>query len=216
MKRFFSICSLLLAFATHSEAQQNPNAIKVAAVGNSITQGPGRDHPKSYPLMMQEILGDDYHVVNFGVSGRTLLKKGDYPYWKEPQYKEVQEYAPDILVIKLGTNDSKPQNWKFKSEFEENYIELINTYKASMPADGEVYICIPVPVTEDNYGINENSIREEMAPMLQRVADNTGAKLIDLHSPLQGRNDLLPDGVHPNEEGLRIMAEVVAKEIKRE
>jgi len=215
MKRFFSLCSLLFAFAAQAEAQTNPDAIKVAAVGNSITQGPGRDHPKSYPLMMQEILGDDYHVKNFGVSGRTLLKKGDYPYWNEPQFKEVQEFAPDILVIKLGTNDSKPQNWKYKSEFEENYIELIKTFKSSMPVNGEVYICIPVPVTEDNYGINEHALREDMAPMLQRVADETGAKIIDLHSPLKGRNDLLPDGVHPNEEGLRIMAEKVAEEIKK-
>jgi acyl-CoA thioesterase I len=53
--------------------------IKIACVGNSITQGPGRDNPDSYPLQLQEIIGETYDVKNFGVSGRTLLKKGDYP-----------------------------------------------------------------------------------------------------------------------------------------
>lgn len=84
--------------------------IKVACLGNSITQGPGRDHEDSYPLQLQDILGEKFKVENFGVSGRTLLKKGDFPYWNEPQLDEVKVFSPDILVIKLGTNDSKPQN----------------------------------------------------------------------------------------------------------
>ncbi|KEO73057.1 GDSL-type esterase/lipase family protein [Anditalea andensis] len=216
MKKIFALCSLLFLFAAHTEAQSTTDIIKIAAVGNSITEGPGRENPDSYPLIMQELLGEDYEVKNYGIGGRTLLKKGDLPYWNEPQFKEVLAYAPDILIIKLGTNDSKPQNWKHKKDFENDYIELINTFKSSMPDNGKVYICIPVPVMEDNWGINEHTMREEMAPMLQRVADKTGSKIIDLHYPLKERNDLFPDGVHPNKEGLSIMAGVIAQEIKGE
>jgi acyl-CoA thioesterase I len=211
MKKLSLIALLLLALSSISFAQ---TVIKVACVGNSITQGPGRDNPDSYPLQMQELLGDDYEVKNFGVSGRTLLKKGDYPYWNEPQFEEVKEFAPDILIIKLGTNDSKPQNWKYKDEFTNDYIQMVKEFRKSMPKKGRVFICIPVPVFQDNWGITENILVQEMGPMLEKIAKKTKSRIIDLYSPLRDKSDLLPDGVHPNKEGLGIMALEIAKAIK--
>jgi lysophospholipase L1-like esterase len=38
--------------------------------------------------------------------------------------------------------------------------------------------------------------------------------MIDLYTPLMDRADLLPDGVHPNTEGLGIMAAAVARAIR--
>ena len=57
--------------------------VRIACVGDSITQGVGAVKGKSYPSQLQALLGDKWLVRNFGVSGRTLLKKGDFPYWKE-------------------------------------------------------------------------------------------------------------------------------------
>lgn len=211
MKNLILLTIFLLAFCSISNAQK---PIKVACVGNSITEGPGRENPESYPLQMQQILGNEYHVKNFGVSGRTLLKKGDYPYWKEPQFQEVKEFSPDILVIKLGTNDSKPQNWSYKDEFIDDYIEMINEFRKTMPKKGKVYICIPAPVFQDNWGITENILVFEMRPMLEEIAKRTKSNIIDLYNPLKEKSDLLPDGVHPDKEGLKIMAREVAKSIK--
>jgi acyl-CoA thioesterase I len=211
MKKLSLLAILLVALSSISFSQ---TTIKVACVGNSITQGPGRDNPDSYPLQMQEILGNHYEVKNFGVSGRTLLKKGDYPYWNEPQFEEVKEFAPDILVIKLGTNDSKPQNWQYKDEFTNDYIQMVKEFRKSMPKKGKVYICIPVPVFQDNWGITENILVHEMRPMLEKIAKKTKSYIIDLYSPFHGKSDLLPDGVHPNKEGLGIMASEIAKAIK--
>jgi lysophospholipase L1-like esterase len=56
----------------------------VACIGNSITYGAfiaNRDQ-NSYPAQPQAYLGDGYEVRNYGVSGRTLLTQGDYPYVK--------------------------------------------------------------------------------------------------------------------------------------
>lgn len=211
MKKLILLTIYILAFYSVSNAQK---PIKVACVGNSITQGPGRESPDSYPLQMQLILGDEYQVKNFGVSGRTLLKKGDYPYWNEPQFQEVKDFAPDILVIKLGTNDSKPQNWKYKNEFTADYIKMIKEFRKSMPKKGKVYICIPAPVFQDNGGITENILVFDMRPMLEEIAKKTKSGIIDLYNPLKEKSDLLPDGVHPNKEGLKIMATEVAKSIK--
>jgi acyl-CoA thioesterase I len=205
--------ALLLLLGVECLAQ-NQEGIRVACVGNSITQGPGRDNINSYPLMMQKLLGDGYRVKNFGVSGSTLLKKGDLPYWDQAQYKEALEFKPDILIVKLGTNDSKPQNWKFKSDFVENYTEFIESIKAEMPENGQVYICLPVPVFEDNWGITERILVKEMRPMLRKVARATGARIIDLHKPFATKAGLFPDGVHPNAEGNAQMAEIIATVIK--
>ncbi|WP_297336244.1 GDSL-type esterase/lipase family protein [Algoriphagus sp.] len=210
MKTFFAFAiGVLFSVSAFSQT-----TLKVACVGNSITQGPGRDHPDSYPLQLQEILGKSYEVKNFGVSGRTLLKKGDFPYWNEPQFGEVKEFAPDILVIMLGTNDSKPQNWAHKADFRSDYLELIAEFKKSMPADGNVYVVMPVPVTKDNFGITAEVMNNEQRMMIIDIAQSSGSELIDLYTPLMDRADLLPDGVHPNTEGLGIMAASVARAIR--
>ncbi len=211
MKKIKLLVIVFLAFASVTFAQ---SPIKVACVGNSITQGPGRDNPDSYPLQMQAILGDAYEVINFGVSGRTLLRKGDYPYWNEPQFQQVKDFAPDILVIMLGTNDSKPQNWQYASEFRQDYLDMIAEFKKTMPADGKVYVILPVPVTRENFGITPVVMNNEQRLMLIDIADESGSELLDLYTPFMGKEDLLPDGVHPNTEGLGIMASVIARAIR--
>lgn len=210
MKRLTILFAALLISAV--TFAQTP--LKVACVGNSITQGPGRENPDSYPLQMQSILGDGYEVKNFGVSGRTLLRKGDYPYWNEPQFEQVKEFAPDILVIMLGTNDSKPQNWAHKAEFRKDYLDMISEFREHMPVDGKVYVIMPVPVTKDNFGITASVMNNEQRMMLVEIAQAANAELIDLYTPLMDKAELLPDGVHPNKEGLGIMASEVARKIR--
>ncbi len=203
---------LLAFFVSILTFAQSP--IKVAFVGNSITQGPGRENPDSYPLQVAAILGDTYQVKNFGVSGRTLLKKGDYPYWNEPQFQQVKDFQPDVVIIKLGTNDSKPQNWAHKADFVKDYLDLIAEFRAHMPKDGMVYVVMPVPVTRVNFGINPEVMNNEQRLMLMEIIQKSGAEMIDLYTPLMNRPELLPDGVHPNKEGLGIMAAVVARRIR--
>ena len=96
-----------------------PDAIRVACIGNSITDGHGIEMASQYgyPALLQKALGSDYWVKNFGVSGRTMLNKGDVPYMNEQAWRDAQAFQPDIAIIKLGTNDTKPQNWKYSAEF---------------------------------------------------------------------------------------------------
>lgn len=56
--------------------------VKVACVGDSITQGSGtKGNP--YPKQLQALLGDKWKVGNFGFSGRPLMDKGDHPFMAE-------------------------------------------------------------------------------------------------------------------------------------
>ena len=83
------ILSLVLSIPTFSFAQKK--LIRIACVGNSITYGSGivpRDK-NSFPAQLQSMLGSGYRVMNFGVTGRTLLREDNHPYWIEKAYHET-------------------------------------------------------------------------------------------------------------------------------
>ncbi|MFD3003675.1 GDSL-type esterase/lipase family protein [Pontibacter toksunensis] len=185
--------------------------VKVACVGNSITEGAGLK--QTYPEELEELLGDQYEVKNFGVSGRTLLKKGDFPYWNEDKYNQVLAWNPDIVVIKLGTNDTKPQNWKYKKDFVKDYVALVKSFQC-LPSRPQVYLAYPVPVFEDKWGINEKAVKNEVLPAVKKIARKTKAKTIDLYTPFLGKAELTYDGIHPNDAGAALIAQEVYKAIK--
>jgi len=180
---------------------------KIACVGDSITFGAGvaAREKLNYPAQLGYLLGEDYEVRNFGVSGRTMLNKGDHPYTKEKAYQNSLSYQPDIVIIKLGTNDSKPQNWEFKAEFADDTKALVQSY-TSLPNKPRVILCQPVPVAQSQWGITEEVTRGELAPLIRNVALELGTELIDLHTPLVNHKDWIPDGVHPNAFGAEVMA----------
>ena len=111
-----------------------PDAIRVACIGNSITEGFGIDMcgAYGYPAELQKILGKDYWVKNFGVSARTMLNKGDYPYMNELAWQDAQAFKPDVVIIKLGTNDSKPENWQYGAEFRQDLEQMILTLRPDL------------------------------------------------------------------------------------
>ena len=121
MKSKLVLIILGIVLCVHTEAKTDPKTapkIKVACVGNSITAGAGiknRDKD-SYPMMLGQMLGKEYEVRNFGVSGRTMIQKSN-SYMKEKAYKQALDFRPDILIIKLGTNDTNPIFWKYKNEY---------------------------------------------------------------------------------------------------
>lgn len=190
--------------------------IRVACVGDSITFGgrPRNTNPKAYPFQLQRILGDKYLVANFGVSGATLLEDGDKPYVKTDQYGPAHEFQPDIVVIKLGTNDTKPQNWKHKSEYVSDYLALIDGF-AALESDPDIFICYPVPAYPGRWGISDEVIRNEIIPFIDRIADRRDVEVIDLYKALSGKKEFFPDTVHPNAEGYGLIAASVAEALKQ-
>lgn len=204
----------LMLFANMVFAKDGPQAIKVACVGDSITAGSGvNDRSRdSYPAQLGRMLGDKYTVKNFGVSRSTLLKKGASPYGNLSHFKSAQNYQADIVIIKLGTNDAHPDNWKYKDEYESNYVEMIRIFQA-LESKPEVWICYPIPVFSEKWGITDKRIKEEVIPLINKVAKKTAVKFINLHQPLLGKPELAPDKVHPNEAGAKLIAATVAAAI---
>ena len=192
------------------------DAVRVACIGDSITDGYLIDlsDANGYPAQMQKMLGDGYWVKNFGVSARTVLNKGDFPYMKELAWEDALAFNPDVVVVKLGTNDSKPYNWVHKADFEKDLQQMIDALKA-LPSQPKIYLCAPIPAFKPSWEISEEVITTQIVPILEKaVKKNNLAGLIDLHAPFADQEALInEDGIHPTQAGARKMAEIIAKQI---
>ncbi len=185
--------------------------LRVTCVGDSITLGAGSTG-NPYPMQLGGLFGDKAVVSAFGVSGTTMLKHGDHPYWNTKQFTDALASNPGVVVIMLGTNDTKPQNWKLKEEYAKDYLEMIQNFQA-LASKPKVFICRPCPVPgTGNFGINEAGVQEEI-PMINKLAAETKSGIIDMHAALEATPELLPDRVHPNAEGAKKMAEAAFKAI---
>ncbi|MBC8218511.1 MAG: SGNH/GDSL hydrolase family protein [Planctomycetes bacterium] len=176
--------------------------IRVACVGDSITYGSGIKvrSGDSYPAQLATMLGDKWQVRNFGVGGATMLKSGDKPYWQQQAFTDALAYNPHVVIIKLGTNDTKPQNWEFKGDFVADYADMIDQF-ADLPAEPRIWICNPVPAYPERWGISDSRIKDEVIPLAAKVARKRDIPVIDLYDALRGKPELFPDLIHPNAEG---------------
>jgi lysophospholipase L1-like esterase len=202
---------LLFLLSAGLVSAQSKRPVKVACIGNSITQGVGvkNQFQDSYPGILAQWLGKGYDVRNFGYSGRTLLLHGDRPYMKEKMYQDAQDFEPDIVTIKLGTNDTKTINWpEHGGEFEHDLRSMVSTFQA-LASHPKIYLCYPVPPTKVQWTINDSTIVQQIIPIINRVAADLGTEVIDLHTPLLPHPENFPDCVHPNEEGAWRIASVL-------
>ena len=115
---------------------------RIACVGDSITYGAAiRDRANHcYPKVLGDLLGKGYTVRNYGVNGATLLKNGDRPYWKLGAFKQATDFGPNVVILKLGTNDTKPQNWgKVGKEYEADLRAMVIHFK-SLPTKPTIFM----------------------------------------------------------------------------
>lgn len=185
------------------------SAIKLACLGDSITAGLGVRKEECWVSRVAEVLGKSVEVGNFGVSARCLLFKGDRPITREKAYRDALAFKPDILLVGLGTNDSKKVNWSHKEDFVGNYKKVIAEFRKRNPKL-KVYCLLPIPSQEARAGgISRECIENEVIPLIRQAAKSTRSRVIDFNKVMKGRESLLVDGVHPNAEGHALMAEHV-------
>lgn len=210
----FFLFSLIFIFFFFHET----STVKIACVGDSITYGAKIENKKTdtYPAKLQKKLGSRYLVKNFGASGHTLQDSGDRPYRSNEKYQKSLSFQPDIVLIMLGTNDTKPYNWVGKEAFIQDYKSLIRSYQelSSRPA---VYLMTPATVYPENYTPAypyqiQADIADEISFAVKELSEELNLPVIDIHSATAGHPEFfLLDGVHPDAMGAEYIAEYVCQ-----
>lgn len=236
--RIYNKALSLDELATHLDGQE---PIRIACVGDSITQGMGRDHEgndnepqDAYPVQLQGILGSDYQVLNAGVGGHGALRNlmGHRYYGDEQAYQTSLDFAPNIVLMMLGTNDASDYyvsnysetgwNDNVKEEFKKDYSGLLESY-LNLATNPKVYIVLPTycyEVTEYTDGNGElivlnrqSNLENYVIPALREIADEYDIEIIDMQSFTSDHEEWFPDKIHPDEIGYSYMAGEFARHI---
>jgi acetyl esterase/lipase len=188
---------------------------RIACVGNSITQGVGvaNASTQGYVALVQKMFGTKYKVYNYGVSGRTMLKTGDYPYWNETDFTSLFTLKPDVITIMLGTNDTKSWNWNaagYQADYT-SFIDSLETIRDTVTGHNlhpQILLCLPPPIGTNTMGIDNTVMSGQVLPTVTALAKSKGDSLIDANTPLLAKMSMFPDGVHPDTNGNKVLADL--------
>lgn len=189
--------------------------VNISVIGDSITYGMNVENVliNAYPKQLNYRLGNQYTVSNFGNIGKTLLEKGNDPYIRTNEYTRSLTSKPDVVIIQLGTNDTKAVNFTKNSDFVADYLRLIKKYQG-LETKPLIYISLPPKIFSTAYGISQLNL-EKIMPMIVETAKKADLEvsIINNQEATQDASALIPDGVHPNAKGATLLANNVYKEI---
>ncbi|WP_250277283.1 DUF459 domain-containing protein [[Clostridium] colinum] len=215
---FLSICFKFYKICYPSVQKIGNGNIKIACIGDSITYGLGvefRRRFSTYPARLYKNLGKDYKVLNYGASSRTLLSSGNHPYSKTKFIKKCLKENPNIIIIMLGSNDSKLINWNAK-KYKQEYLKLIKKYQ-SINKNFKIYIMTPPRAfakIKNESSIRNYIIKNEICPIIKSISKETNVKLIDLYNLTKDKPQWFFDGIHPNKKGNIEIAKYISNIIK--
>ena len=190
--------------------------IRIACVGDSITRGTFVWHRQrnAYPAQLQTMLGENYCVRGFGANGHAAQRSADRPYWSSEAFASSSAFQPDDVLIMLGTNDARGDNWQGLDPFLRDYQEMAAHYR-SLASDPRVWLLTPPAVFRHgrsanvHYGMDEEAIRL-ICRGIEGIALDHGYRLIDVNAATADHPEAFKfDGVHPGAAGARLIADAV-------
>ncbi|MGB0431329.1 MAG: arylesterase [Bacteroidia bacterium] len=185
--------------------EEKEKAKKIIFFGNSITAGYRLDPADAFPNLIQlkiDSLGLDYECVNAGVSGETTaggLQRVDW----------ILKGKVDVFVLELGANDGLRG-----LPLDETYKNLVAIIKKVKETNSQAKILLCGMEVPPNMG---DEYAKEFRETFIQVSKTAGVQLLPfLLQKVAGKKDLnLPDGIHPTEEGHKMVAQTVWDSLKR-
>ena len=198
---------------TRQNIESRLNGKKVAFIGDSITQGRFRkmattgltwSATKPFGGLIAELAARDMDYGNYGIGGATVTTVIDS--WKALVTNASKVSGYDVVFICGGTNDYG--NNASQSSFNTAYASVVDTLKAN---NTEVVACSPVYRTSKTGANTQGLTLWDYCNLIKSIAQTKGIKYIDMYTPT---NDgvfinFCPDGLHPNEVGHKIMADII-------
>ena len=179
--------------------------IRVACIGDSITE------LTNYTTYLSELLGQNYAVGNFGICGAMISLDSDCAYMHSEAFVEAANFKPDIAVVMLGTNDASLSLKESHINFVEDYLVLIEKIRA-LESKPRVWIVKPPPIFNETLGYSIEGLAKGVIAAIEEVAGRAEVPFIDVYSALTDSRYFF-DGVHPNDEGAKVIARMVCQAV---
>lgn len=185
--------ALLIASASlHAEA-------RLIVLGDSLTHGYALPAGQAYPALLQKKINEDgldWTVINAGVSGDTTAGGLARLNW-------LLRGRVDGVIVALGANDGL--RGASTASIEKNLQAIIDRIRQSHP---EAFILLVGMKMPPNLG---RDYREQFDALFPALAEKNDLPLLPfLLEGVGGRRELnLADGIHPNAEGQKILADNV-------
>jgi lysophospholipase L1-like esterase len=199
------LLSFLLAFSCSSPARRR--SVIILCAGNSLTE-------QGYPPFLKRILRDNgfnARVLNFGRSGNT---SAEYLQFLEKQKNTMAAERSDAILIELGTNDLRLDgDRRTTADFRRNMDRIIGIFREFRNRRGSPtrLLLATIPPLPENvafpFGLeSQERVENEINPAIRQLAADNGLTLVDNFAVFHASPHLL-SGVHPTEQGYRLMAE---------
>lgn len=214
--------------------------VKITILGDSLTEGSNLDEAErdkySYPAILKDLLGCK-EIVNLGIGGSTISSAGANAMVE--RWTDIPKDS-DIIIVFGGSNDCLFENkWDYgELEYEHRMTDgtfcgdldkllskIEYVYQEHNEENYCKLICINPPSTILNDGVYAidpgNMVQQKaFAEAINEIAPAYNFEVIDfynnniLNSHDRDVNEqFMPDGIHGNAEGYRIMAEHIASQI---
>ncbi len=192
--------------------------LRIVCAGDSITRGSSFS---GYPAHLEAILierGVQCRVENRGRPGNT---SGEYLAYLVPERMFAKEDA-DFVLLQLGTNDVRIDGDRTDlADFVDRMERIIGIIKSSRNSRGRsprILLGLIPPIVVTGGTFDDESPRRvtgEINPAIRELARRHGLTVVDNYELFIRRPELLP-GIHPSDEGYRVLAENWADALMRE
>ena len=206
--------------------------VKVACVGDSITYGAtSTNDQQNYPNYLQEMLGLDYHVLNAGISGYSIVSTDQYAYKKSNEFSQAISFLPDVVLFALGTNDANPtpnqpyKDWENEANdranrFDQSTNELLDAFIAENN-DVQIIMLLPTSlfkVGDDGWNAEawNANLTKHVIPRLKRIAEERSLMTVDLYSWSLENKNIFVDGLHPQNATYKPFARFIYDSVKND
>ena len=180
-----------------------------------------------WPGLLAAALGDDFHIIEEGLNGRTTAFT-DYlePYRNGLDYIApcILTHAPlDLVIIMLGTNDTKARYCVSSKEITDGMKNLIQKLRFYYPTDKypmpPILLVAPGPLIgdKDDPAFDEASARKakELPTRYEALAEELGCLFFNAQTVLS-EQDLGGDGLHLTPEGHKKLADAMEAIVKKQ
>ena len=195
---------------------------RITFMGDSITQGALVQHNETWVHVTNGILGNTFDCYNAGVSTGAAYTGTGYgtSYKGQNQFTYAQYNQADLVVMMLGTNDSKyirdnTTLEMFTGERLEGWHEkFITDYSALLDAvnfEGTKLVLVLPPWNYYSTEWTDETIRKKGEWIKEIAAKYDNAVVFDMYSVTKDHEDWFVDKLHPNPTGHQYMGEAFAE-----